>query len=138
VNTKSNEWWKNYKRESALIERHGLFGSALTPAELSSWKEADISSDMDPTKVADNLERRKQVMRKHFQDQEKAYERGGHKVTGMFDIGAEPAPVAGSTAAAAAAAPAAAAPVKVATPADAMKLPPGTVFIDPNGVTRTR
>lgn len=27
---------------------------------------------------------------------------------------------------------------RVATPADAMKLPPGTVFIDANGVTRTR
>jgi hypothetical protein len=105
VNTKSNEWWKNYKKESALIERHGLFGSALTPGEAASWREADIDSSMDPAKIANNLQRRQEIMRKHFQAQENAYEKGGHHVKGLFDLGPEPTPVAGSDAAAAAQAP---------------------------------
>jgi hypothetical protein len=105
VNTKSNEWWKNYKKESALIERHGLFGSALTPGEAASWREADIDSSMDPNKIANNLQRRQEIMRKHFQAQENAYEKGGHHVKGLFDLGPEPTPVAGSDAAAAAQAP---------------------------------
>lgn len=52
------EWWKNYRKQAELVERHALFGAALTPGEQSSWRGADISPGMDSKIIETNLKRR--------------------------------------------------------------------------------
>jgi len=84
VSTEAAEWWKNYKKESELIERHGLFGSALTAGEATSWRAADIQPWMDEDAVARNLERRAEVMAEHFEAKVAEYEALHHDVRGAF------------------------------------------------------
>jgi hypothetical protein len=66
------EWWKNYRKQAELIERHALFGAALTPTEQASWRSADIGPGMDAKVVARNLATRekftKQVLEAARQD----------------------------------------------------------------------
>lgn len=60
----SVEWWKNYRKQAELVERHALFGAALTPNEQASWRSADIGPGMDPGVVARNLATRKALAAK--------------------------------------------------------------------------
>jgi hypothetical protein len=55
-------WWQDYRRNSELIERHGLFGAALTGPELASWRAADINPNMTPELIQRNLQTREQIM----------------------------------------------------------------------------
>lgn len=68
----SVEWWKNYRKQSELVERHALFGAALTPTEQASWRGADVGPGMDPKVIKRNLETRarlaKEVLRGTQQD----------------------------------------------------------------------
>jgi hypothetical protein len=68
VSTKSAEWWRNYKRDSELIERHGLFGAALSEREAASWRQADINEWMDADEIQRRLDRRTQILREHYND----------------------------------------------------------------------
>lgn len=52
------EWWKNYRKQAELVERHAMFGAALTPGEQGSWRSADISPGMHPDVIARNLKTR--------------------------------------------------------------------------------
>jgi hypothetical protein len=60
----SVEWWKNYRKQSELTERHALFGGALTPTEQASWRSADIGPGMDAKVIATNLKTRADLAQK--------------------------------------------------------------------------
>jgi hypothetical protein len=66
------DWWKNYRKQAELVERHALFGASLTPGEQASWRSADIGPGMDPKVIRKNLETRaelaKQVLERTRQD----------------------------------------------------------------------
>jgi hypothetical protein len=64
VDKESVEWWKNYRKQAELIERHALFGAALTPTEQSSWRAADISPGMHPDVIERNLKTRSDLSKR--------------------------------------------------------------------------
>jgi hypothetical protein len=72
------EWWKNYKKQSELVERHALFGASLTANEQASWKSADISPGMGEKTIKTNLDKRKSIADKMFANAVDRYEKGGH------------------------------------------------------------
>jgi hypothetical protein len=57
-------WWKDYRKQAELIERHALFGAALTPTEQASWRSADIHPGMDAAVIKTNLATRAALARK--------------------------------------------------------------------------
>lgn len=50
-----NEWWTSYKKYYENIERHELFGSALTQSEQAQWKRSNIREGMDPEQIKSML-----------------------------------------------------------------------------------
>jgi hypothetical protein len=62
------EWWKNYRKQAELVERHALFGAALTPGEQSSWRSADIGPGMDDKVIQRNLATRSALAKKVFEN----------------------------------------------------------------------
>jgi hypothetical protein len=89
VDTQAAEWWKNYRKEAELIERHGLFGAALTATELSSWRAADISPGMAPAAVERNLKRRAEILQEHQDNYIRNYRTSGYN-TEAFPESAQP------------------------------------------------
>ena len=67
------DWWKNYRKQAELVERHALFGAALTPTEQASWRSSDIGPGMDSKVIKRNLATRakltKQISEMAAQDQ---------------------------------------------------------------------
>lgn len=125
------DWWKNYRKQAELVERHSMFGAALTPGEQASWRSADIGPGMDKDVIKKNLETRAKLTQKVLDNTRQDQIDAGHnegRVTAIASRGAGAQP-AGSIPPNVA---------KVTSPAEAMKLPPGTVFVDTNGVTRRR
>ena len=57
------DWWKNYRKQAELVERHAMFGASLTPGEQASWRSADISPGMDPDVIKRNLQTRAGIAR---------------------------------------------------------------------------
>lgn len=57
-------WWKRYRKQSELVERHALFGAALTPGEQASWRSADVGPGMDPDVVEESLKTRAELAKK--------------------------------------------------------------------------
>lgn len=57
-------WWKDYRKNAELTERHALFGAALTPTEQASWRSADISPGMDSEVITTNLATRAALTKK--------------------------------------------------------------------------
>lgn len=68
VDKESVEWWKNYRKQAELIERHALFGAALTPNEQASWQSADIAPGMHPKVIERNLATRAALSKKVFEN----------------------------------------------------------------------
>ncbi|MBX9848922.1 MAG: hypothetical protein K2X64_06480 [Rhodocyclaceae bacterium] len=54
----SVDWWKNYRKQAELVERHASFGASLTPGEQESWRAADIGPGMHPDVIRRNLQTR--------------------------------------------------------------------------------
>lgn len=71
-------WWKNYRKQAELIERHALFGASLTTGEQEAWRSADISPGMDPKIIRDNLIIREQLARKVLDNTKKDLIDAGH------------------------------------------------------------
>lgn len=67
VDTKAAEWWRNYQKDAALIERHGLFGASLTTGESAAWRAADIRPGMAPEAIQRNLARRQQILQEKYE-----------------------------------------------------------------------
>ena len=72
------QWWKTYKKQSELTERHALFGASLTPGEQASWRSADISPGMKAETITKNLATRKAIADKVYANGVDRYEKGGY------------------------------------------------------------
>jgi len=57
-------WWKDYKKQAELVERHAMFGASLTTNEQAAWKSADIHPGLDPDVIKNNLAVRDKLARK--------------------------------------------------------------------------
>jgi len=62
-------WWKDYTNQAALVQRHKLFGSALTKTEQDQWNRATISPGMSAATIQHNLDVRKQLAEKLYEAQ---------------------------------------------------------------------
>ncbi len=71
-------WWKNYRKQAELIERHALFGASLTTGEQEAWRSADISPGMDPAVIKANLIERERLARKVLDNTKKDLIDAGH------------------------------------------------------------
>lgn len=61
---KSVQWWKDYRKGAELVERHAMFGAALSAGEQASWRSADIDPGMDAGVIKDNLATRAKLAKK--------------------------------------------------------------------------
>ena len=59
----ASSFWQTYKRFSQLIERHKLFGAALTAAEQQAWREADVGSHKTHASNVKNFNTRMRIMK---------------------------------------------------------------------------
>ena len=142
------DWWKNYRKGAELVERHAMFGAALSAGEQASWRSADIDPGMDPKVIKRNLDTRaalaKKVLEAARQDQIDA----GHsekRISAIAnrDMSVDMPATEKSKAAGVQAGQAGGAPFRLPSDrkaaADAYaKLPSGATFIDPDGKTRRK
>jgi hypothetical protein len=56
-------WWRTYKKDNILPERHKMFGAVLTPAEIKSWNQASINEGMSDYTIRKNLAWRERFIR---------------------------------------------------------------------------
>lgn len=82
--TETAEWWKNYRKNVQLIERHASFGGTLTPNEQASWRQADIETGMNPTLITKNLATRANLAEKLYEKARTQHIGGGHNVEDAF------------------------------------------------------
>lgn len=64
VDNPSVQWWKNYRKQAQLVERHSMFGASLTQGEQAAWNSADISPGQDPKVIEENLRTRAALTKK--------------------------------------------------------------------------
>lgn len=64
LDQKSVAFWKDYRKNAELVERHAMFGASLTPGEQASWRSADIAPGMDPAVIKTNLATRAALTKK--------------------------------------------------------------------------
>jgi hypothetical protein len=89
MDDKGAQFWKDYKKQSELVERHELFGATLTGQEKSNWDAADVNQFMQPKTISDNLAIRANIARKVFANGVDRYTRGGYPgAAEAFDPGA--------------------------------------------------
>lgn len=62
---KTAEWWRNF-RSFDNIERHALFGSALTAQEKGEWKRTTVTPLSSPEQIRSALATRKRLSEKAF------------------------------------------------------------------------
>lgn len=74
------DWWKNYRKQAELVERHAMFGASLTQGEQAAWRSADISPGMDPKVVQKNLATRQRLAKRVLEN----------TVADMSDAGYDP------------------------------------------------
>lgn len=73
-------WWNRYEHQSALIERHAKFGTALSASERDAWANATIRDFNNPQLVATNLQKRAELAAKFYNKLRESYISGGHKL----------------------------------------------------------
>lgn len=123
------EWWKNYRKQSELVERHALFGAALTPTEQESWRNADIGPGVNKDVIKRNLQTRADLTKRMLETTRQDLIDAGQseqRVNAIAGRGPKEAPQA---------------PVKLnAASADTeyAKLPSGAEFIAPDGSRRRK
>jgi hypothetical protein len=78
VTTPASEFWKNYRKEAQLVERHEAFGATLTANEKEDWKKADISPSMAPEAIERNLARRAALTGKVFSNAVRRQKESGY------------------------------------------------------------
>jgi len=72
------QWWQDYQRSSELIERHGLFGAALTAPELAAWRAATITPNMTPEAIRRNLQTQRDLVERRTRNHAQALILQGH------------------------------------------------------------
>ena len=120
------EWWKNYRKQTELVERHSLFGSALSQREQASWKSADINPGMDPSVIKRNLATRKKLAQQVLENTKQDLVDAGYSEDKVRSI-ADRRPSSQSDT-----------PVQLKSEADYLALKPGTRFITPDGKPGTK
>lgn len=83
-NTEAANWWKDYAKNTQLIERHAMFGSALTASEKSAWRDADIAPGMSPRLIQENLTKRQALSSKMYGRMRDQYSKSGYNVDDAF------------------------------------------------------
>jgi hypothetical protein len=135
VTTDASEWWKNYRKEAELVERHAMFGASLTEGEKQAWRDADIAPKMAPDAIQRNLARRKELADKVFANAVERQQRAGYNARDVFGA-QEPTPK--RQGAGGAGGSWDDAPVRVNSKAERDRLPKGTRYVDPQGNVATR
>lgn len=146
VDNESVQWWKNYRKQAQLVERHAMFGASLTVGEQAAWASADISPGMDPKIIEDNLKTRAELTRKVLEYTRKDMIDAGHSdkrvsaIAGRAGLTAEPDTPQRKSGAVdqPGAAPMQLPSDRKAAAAAYAKLPSGATFIDPDGNTRRK
>ena len=59
---KSQSFWRDYNKQGVLVERHGLFGAALTATEKEEWDKSDINPSMSPKAAREAIISRRDFM----------------------------------------------------------------------------
>jgi hypothetical protein len=121
---KSVAFWKDYRKNAELTERHAMFGASLTPGEQASWRSADVAPGMDPEVIKTNLATRAALSKKVAEAAADDMVDAGHneaRVRAIAGRGKKPA-----------------APTQVTNAADYAKVPSGAEFITPDGETRRK
>lgn len=72
------DWWKNYRKQAELVERHAMFGASLTVGEQEAWRSADISPGMDPAVIKKNLIERERLARQVLSNAKRDLIDAGH------------------------------------------------------------
>jgi hypothetical protein len=79
-------WKKNYEDQVALVERHAMFGTALSAGEQAAWKAATIGNWENPEVVANNLKTRATLSAKLYNKVLEQYSKLGYpQVLQAFD-----------------------------------------------------
>lgn len=120
------EWWKEYRKQAELVERHSLFGASLTQNEQGSWRSADIGPGMDPAVIQRNLATRVALANKVFENTQQDLIDAGHNRQRINAIGGRDMTVPSNS------------PKKIASDADYNSLPSGAEFIAPDGSHRRK
>jgi hypothetical protein len=138
------EWWQEYRRHSELIERHGLFGAALTATEQAAWSRADINPNMAPDLIERNLQTRREIMHGVMRRRAQALIGEGYSEESVarafgFTTPAEmlaerPPPIRRETQGNTQEQP----PVRITTDEEYNRLPSGARFIGPDGRQRIK
>ncbi len=83
---KSVAFWKDYRKNAELVERHAMFGASLTPGEQQSWRSADIAPGMDPEVIKTNLATRAALSKRVLASTEQDSIDAGHNPTRVSKI----------------------------------------------------
>ena len=88
MDTEAVEWWKQYRKQAELVERHENFGATLTKYEQESWRAADIGPGLHPDVIAKNLATRAALAKKVLQNSVEDQVDAGHNEERVRKIGA--------------------------------------------------
>jgi hypothetical protein len=61
------KWWSDFKQMYELVERHGLFGAALTKPEIAQWRQATVTPNMSPKQIRAKLKTLEGITRNKMQ-----------------------------------------------------------------------
>ena len=82
------DWWKGWKRNNELVQRHELFGSALTASEQAEWAASSIDPNTNAERVREFLKVREKLARKVAEaDVVRQLERGRNPKEIMLNYG---------------------------------------------------
>ena len=147
ADNESVQWWKNYRKQAQLVERHAMFGASLTTGEQAAWASADISPGMDAKVIEENLATRAALTKKVLEFTRQDMIDSGHSEKRVSSIagraGLEPAPPDTPQRKSGQVEQPGGAPARLpsdrkAAAAAYAKLPSGATFIDPDGNTRRK
>ena len=84
VSEEATNWWRNYRKQVELVQRHAMFGASLTGNEQKSWASADIQPGMKDSVIKANLETRAKLAEKVYEKVRTQRANEGHSVDAAF------------------------------------------------------
>jgi hypothetical protein len=136
LDRESVDWWKDYRKQVELVERHALFGAALTETEKGSWRSADINPGMDDKVIQTNIAKRAELAKKVLEATQQDLIDSGYNAERISSIAGRdvsPPKTAGGAGGGRDKEPA-----RPKTKAEFDKLPSGAEFIAPDGSLRRK
>lgn len=120
------DWWAQFAALDNQI-RNALFGASLTEGEKAAYNRTTITPRMNASQIRKNLNERLNIAKRVAQRERGFLKANGYDQSTIDEL-LPPLEGAGATAA----------PVKVRSIQEARALPPGTVFITPDGRRKVR